>query len=98
MDWSSMFGVPRIIVTDGGTHFDNVLVKALQRRFKALYHITTAYAPWSNGIIERVLRELVRLFRTLLAECNMPTSQWPELVPLVEAVINRTPSRTRGGC
>ena len=95
--WAALHGVPRILVTDGGTHFDNAIVKSMQKRFRAAYHITTAYAPWANGIVERVMRELVRLMRTLLAETNIPKERWVELVPVVQSVINQTPNRARAG-
>ena len=95
--WATIYGVPRILVTDGGTHFDNTIIKALQKRFRAEHHITTAYAPWANGVVERVNRELIRLFRTLLAESNLPKEEWPALVPLVQATLNQTPSTARGG-
>jgi uncharacterized membrane protein YgcG len=95
--WCAMFGVPSMLITDGGSHFDNTLVTAICKRFRARHHITTAYAPWANGAIERVMRELVRLYRTLLAETNIPLPEWPRLTPIVQSTINQTTSEARGG-
>ena len=51
IEWASLFGVPRMIITDGGTHFVNNIIQALVRRFRAHHHVTTAYVLWPNGII-----------------------------------------------
>jgi hypothetical protein len=90
IEWASLFGVPRMLITDGGTHFVNNLLQALVRRFRAHHHVTTAYAPWANGIIERVNREIVKLWRVLMAEVSLPAEQWATLRPLVQAILNRT--------
>ena len=79
-----------MFITDGGTHFVNNLVKALVRWFRAHHHVTTAYAPWANGVIERVNREIVKLWRVLMAEVSLADEQWATLRPLVQAVLNRT--------
>ena len=70
IDWASLFGVPRMLITDGGTHFVNNLIQALVRRFRANHHVTTAYAPWGNGVFERVNREIVKLWRVLMARLS----------------------------
>jgi hypothetical protein len=90
IEWASLFGVPNMIITDGGTHFVNNIIQALVRRFRAQHHVTTAYAPWANGIIERVNREIVKLWRVLMAEVSLPADQWATLRPLVQAILNRT--------
>ena len=95
--WCATFGVPSLLITDGGSHFDNTLVTAICKRFCARHHITTAYAPWANGAIERVMRELVRLYRTLLAESNIAITEWPRLTPVVQSTLNQIPSDARGG-
>ena len=97
IQWAALFGVPAIIVSDGGSHFNNMLVKALTRRFRARHHITTAYAAWANGAIERVMRELIRLYRTLMAELSLDEQEEHLLAPLVQAAMNQTPSTARGG-
>ena len=71
IEWASLFGVPRMLITDGGTHFVNNLIQALVRRFRAHHHVTTAYAPWANGVIERVNREIVKLWRVLMADARL---------------------------
>ena len=68
----------------------NNIIQALVRRFRAHHHVTTAYAPWANGIIERVNREIVKLWRVLMAEVSLPADQWATLRPLVQAILNRT--------
>ncbi len=90
IEWSALFGVPKFLVTDGGTHFNNQLVEALVTRFRSAHHITTPYAPWANGVIERVNRELLRLWRVLLSEAALEEAKWRTLRPLVQAIINRT--------
>ena len=90
IEWSALFGVPNFLVTDGGSHFNNQLVEALVTRFRSAHHITTPYAPWANGVIERVNRELLRLWRVLLSETALEEAKWRTLRPLVQAIINRT--------
>ena len=95
--WAALFGVPRILVSDGGTHFDNGIMKCLCKRFRATHHITTAYSPWANGAVERVMRELIRLLRTLLSEMGLPEEEYPDLLALAQATLNQTPSTARAG-
>ena len=97
VQWASIFGVPEILVTDGGTHFDNRIIQSLCKRFRTKHHITTAYAAWANGAVERVNREIVKLFRVLLAETGLPKAEWPRLLPLVQSILNQQPSRIRAG-
>ena len=92
LQWSALLGMPRILITDGGTHFKNVVVSGLMRRMRAQHHVTTAYSPWSNGSIERLNRSIIRLLRTLLAETNTPHDNWLPLIPLAQAALNQMPS------
>ena len=93
LQWSAVFGVPRILVTDGGAHFKNKLVKALTLRLRVEHHITTPYASWANGAIERLNRAIIAVFRTLLAETSTPYHEWRSLRPLVMATLNQKLSR-----
>lgn len=60
-----IYGSPKIILTDQGTHFVNSLMKNIASKFKIKQCHTTAYRPQSNGSIERshhVLWEYLKQF------------------------------------
>ena len=82
VEWSALFGVPQLLVTDGGSHFVNQLVEALVTRFRSVHHIIlTPYAPWANGVIERVNREILLLWKVLLGETFLEEANWRTLRP-----------------
>ena len=47
------FGVPKIIVSDTGTHFFNNLISKMTQMFKIKHRNTTAYHLQTNGQTER---------------------------------------------
>lgn len=58
-----IYGAPKALLTDQGTHFLNSLMKAVAKKFKIKSYHTTAYRPQANGSIERshhVLWEYVK--------------------------------------
>lgn len=52
-DFICLYGAPKALLTDQGTHFLNSLMKAIAKKFKITHYKTTAYRPQSNGSIER---------------------------------------------
>ena len=48
-----IFGAPKAILTDQGSHFVNSLMRNIARKFRIKQYQTTAYRPQSNGSIER---------------------------------------------
>ncbi|CAH9100957.1 unnamed protein product [Cuscuta epithymum] len=54
----SRFGVPRILISDRGTHFCNKIVGSLLRKYGVTHKISTAYHPQTNGQAETSNREL----------------------------------------
>jgi hypothetical protein len=97
LDWFSMFGVARQFVSDQGSHFNNQVLELLQQHLLIQHHFTAAYAPWSNGQVERVNREVRELLTALLSENKLSNDAWVSLVPVVNHIINNTPSRRLGG-
>lgn len=51
-DFICLYGAPKALLTDQGTHFMNSLMKIIEK-FKIKQHKTTAYRPQSNGSVER---------------------------------------------
>lgn len=62
-----IYGAPKALLTDQGTHFINSLLRAIARKFKISHFTTTAYRPQANGSVERshhVLWEYLKLIAT----------------------------------
>jgi hypothetical protein len=86
------YGVCTTWVSDQGSHFKNTLVEGLRQTLRTRHHFTLAYAPRSNGTVEVVNREIMRVFRALSGDFRMQQVDWPELVKFVQFVLNNSPS------
>ncbi|XP_061356384.1 uncharacterized protein LOC133300814, partial [Gastrolobium bilobum] len=53
----SRFGVPRAIISDGGTHFDNRMVEYALAKYGVMHKISTPYHPQTCGQVEISNRE-----------------------------------------
>ena len=54
----SRFGVPRAIISDGGTHFCNRQMDALLSKYGVTHRVATPYHPQTSGQVELSNREL----------------------------------------
>ncbi|KAH9110622.1 hypothetical protein LEN26_013685 [Aphanomyces euteiches] len=97
MEWSALFFVPQVWISDGGTHFKNTVMKELASRLKAQHNIVLAYCPWRNGSVERVNRDILSVMRAMLAESRLNETEWDYLLPVVKANLNQTPTESLGG-
>lgn len=95
IDWSAAFGVPKGLMSDGPTHFKNETMRLVSKGLKVPHHFTLPYSPWSNGAVERLGKELLRVFRSKSSELQMRPNEWPDLLPLVQSVLNNAPSPQR---
>jgi hypothetical protein len=71
-------------------HFKNEVVQRVQKELKAKHHFTTANCPWSNGTIESACKQVIRAFRAVLSELKMYADEWPEVVNMVQSVLNNS--------
>lgn len=93
VSWGSRYGLPEWLITDGGPHFANMAMEETMKRLGINHHITLAYAPWSNGAIERVGKELLWTLRTLMDELGLEDL----LVPLIQFTLNHRLLKSLGG-
>ncbi|XP_010473115.1 PREDICTED: uncharacterized protein LOC104752619 [Camelina sativa] len=52
------FGVPRVVISDGGTHFINKLFENLLRKHGVTHKVATPYHPQTSGHVEISNREI----------------------------------------
>ncbi|KAM2886687.1 hypothetical protein COP2_013742 [Malus domestica] len=55
------FGMPRVIISDGGSHFCNRTIEALLRKYNVNYKVSTPYHPQTNGQAEVSNREIKQI-------------------------------------
>ncbi|XP_070667417.1 uncharacterized protein [Malus domestica] len=55
------FGMPRVIISDGGSHFCNRNIEALMRKYNVNHKVSTPYHPQTNGQAEVSNREIKQI-------------------------------------
>jgi transposase InsO family protein len=57
----SRFGMPRVLVSDGGSHFCNAPLEKVLEHYGVKHKVTTPYHPQANGQTEVSNREIKRI-------------------------------------
>jgi len=76
------FGVPKILVSDRGTHFLNEVIESMTERFQIDHRKTTPYHPQTNGQTERVNQTLGTILRKTVRDSKrdwdvkLPAALW----------------------
>ena len=82
--------------SDQGTHFKNEVIEILANSLGVKHNFSTPYVPWSNGTVESVCKQALRVMRAFSAEFKIPEANWPTTVPAIQSIINNTPARRLG--
>ena len=89
--WVARFGVPHTITTDQGTQFSGAVWNCMCRTL-GIHHVsTTAYHPQSNGMVERMHRQLKEALRA--RQCG---TAWLEHLPWVLLGMCAAPKEVSG--
>jgi len=92
MDWISLFGLPKVVMSDNGTPFTAQVVRDVLGGWNVGQYFTTAYCPFSNGCIERVNRDIKKMMHTLMSVHRLEMDEWPQMVPIVQSMVNQRPA------
>jgi hypothetical protein len=85
------FGVPLKIRSDGGAEFCNAILSALAGLLGTTQHKVVAYTPTANSIVERANRAILEKLRDMIFDKALvlhTESQWSDLLPLAQRIIN----------
>lgn len=97
LTWAARYGLPRFLISDGGSHFKNTLMEELAAVLGFEHHITLAYCPWANGSVEVVGKDLLWTCRTLLSELKFSADEWDLCLALIEYSIMHRKRTVLGG-
>ena len=94
-DYLPYYPDPDLMHSDGGSHFDNEVIKKLAAARGWMRTQSAPYASWSNGVAEWNNKTMVNIMRRLCRKLNVEQNQWPSLLGLVQGAMNRhrRPSR-----
>lgn len=95
--WLAYYPDPIMLQTDGGTHFDNKVVRGLASRRGWQFRLTTPYCKWAHGVAERLNKQFLAVIRPLCRATDTPVNKWPKILKLAQAALNRLPRKSRGG-
>jgi len=57
----SRFGIPRVLISDGGTHFCNAQLQKVLRHYNARHKVVSPYHPQTNDQVKVSNREMKRI-------------------------------------
>jgi len=63
----SRFGVPRILISDGGSHFCNTQHQKMLSQYHLNHRVESPYHPQTNGQVEVSNRELKKILEKIVA-------------------------------
>jgi len=92
-EYIARHGAMQKLHSDQGTEFDNQICLELCKMYKIDKTRTTAYAPWSNGMVERSNKTIKAVLRAMGAHDK---ETWDELLPYVFMAYNATPHASTG--
>ncbi|ETO73131.1 hypothetical protein F444_10899 [Phytophthora nicotianae P1976] len=79
-----------------GSNFKSELIAMICKKLDIDQNFVVAYAPWINGTVERLNRDVLQVLRVLLMEYTLDTHEWVYILPLVQGNLNHTPVRSLG--
>ena len=86
---ANRYGIPTVLLTDGGTQFDNRWVHDLTNSLGTEQVTTTAYSKEENATVERANKEVVRHLQNILFDQGT-LADWPKRLIEVQRIINST--------
>jgi transposase InsO family protein len=89
--WVARFGVPAQLTSDQGRQFTSAVWARVSQLLGVEHITTTAYHPQSNGMVERIHRQLKDALRARLADHD-----WPLHLPWVLLGLRAAPKEDSG--
>jgi hypothetical protein len=86
-----------VLHSDQSPGFKNKVLAELVSACKMEHHLVTAHSSWSNGKVERRMLDLGEAIRRWLSEFRLDLEEWETLVPLLQSLLNCSPTSANDG-
>lgn len=73
-------------MSDGPTQFKNESVQRVTNGLEVPHHFALPYTLWTTGAEERLGKEVLKTFRSVLSELQHWSSKWFDLVPILQSM------------
>lgn len=80
------------IVTDNGSEYVNKELKSFLDSRGITHNRSHPYCPQQNGFVEREVRTISELARTVINASRLPAKLWPQACEYACYILNRTPT------
>jgi len=104
--WICTYGVPEHTITDQGSQFESEIFKTLCQTLNIKKQRTTAYRPQTNGILERMHREIKKHLRAIALQNGLHFAKvsedkdfvddWSSYLDLIKFRLNSSISPATG--
>ena len=71
------FGVPRFLITNGGSHFLNSAFRKVLSKYGVTHRVSSAYHPQTSGQVELSNREIKLILQKIV---NKSRTDWPNKI------------------
>jgi len=88
VEWIKIFGAPRIIYSDMGSHFTAKLMQSLERQLGIDHIYSVPHESYTNGSVERANGIAIKNLSTLTNEFGLTFDQYEEILPLANIAMN----------
>jgi hypothetical protein len=92
-EWFTIYGIPKLVVTDGGAEFCNALQEAIYDVLQVEHKVTTPYWPRCNMAQEHQNKTLAQYMRTILHAAKKSTLDWEVYLPALMFSLNTAVNR-----
>lgn len=83
------YGAPARLHHDGGTQLTNKIISSFLKLVGVKESLSVPYHPQSNGLVERVNKEIKRHLQVIVHETNC-IDLWSDYLPLIQRILNST--------
>ena len=75
VSWCSTFGVLETWVSDNAQHFKDRVLRKAAKKLRVEHRFSVAISAWTNGTVERMMREILRTAMAMLNERLKPPGE-----------------------